>query len=106
MQEGFLSIVRTDGAQRVMPLFIRTDGDAEVAMVLAAAALLWPARPGSDIARPAGPGAASVVGCRGGVASRLHVPLERVAGLCRDQRHGPGHNLGRPLSGSTPRIRP
>lgn len=43
IQEGWSSIIHSDGAQHMMPLFIRTDGNAEVAMGLATAAALLPA---------------------------------------------------------------
>jgi hypothetical protein len=42
IQEGWSSIIHNDGRQHLMPLFIRTDGNAEVAMGLAAAAVLLP----------------------------------------------------------------
>lgn len=38
LQEGWSSIVHSTGKQHMMPLFIRTDGNAEAAMALAAAA--------------------------------------------------------------------
>jgi len=40
IQEGFSSIIHTNGSQHLMPLFIRTDGNAEAAMALASAAVL------------------------------------------------------------------
>jgi len=38
LQEGWSSIIHADGAQHMMPLFVRTDGNAAAAMALAAAA--------------------------------------------------------------------
>jgi hypothetical protein len=40
LQEGWSSIVHQNGSQHYMPLFIRTDGNAEAAMALASAATL------------------------------------------------------------------
>ena len=42
IQEGWSSIIHLNGSQHMMPLFIRTDGNAEAAMGLAAAAVLLP----------------------------------------------------------------
>ena len=40
LQEGWSSIIAISGAQHLMPLFIRTDGNAEAAMALASTAVL------------------------------------------------------------------
>ena len=40
LQEGWSSIIRSNGEQHLMPLFIRTDGNAEASMGLASVAVL------------------------------------------------------------------
>jgi len=47
LQEGWSSIIHPSGKQHMMPLFIRTDGNAEAAMALAAAATFDPSAAGS-----------------------------------------------------------
>jgi hypothetical protein len=53
VQEGFSSIIERDGGQAWMPLFVRTDGQADAAMGLALAATLVPGAeaPASERAR-------------------------------------------------------
>ena len=42
IQEGWSSVIKADGSQAMMPLFIRTDGNSEAGMGLATAATLPP----------------------------------------------------------------
>ena len=76
MQEGWSSIITANGAQLPMPVFIRTDGNAEAAMALAAAATLMRASgaAGRDVRPSSGqPGA----GPDGGLAAAM---MEQTVG--------------------------